>query len=92
MPNHFHLLVKQKEHDAITQLIRRICTAYSMVFNQRRHRVGTLFQGRYKAVLIESEEQFLYLTKYIHRNPLPIAKDRPVQLTDYPYLLDNDTL
>lgn len=40
-----------------------------MFFNRKYHRVGTIFQGAYKAVRIESEEQLLYLSKYIHRNP-----------------------
>jgi putative transposase len=47
-----------------------VATKYSMFFNRRYHRVGTIFQGAYKAVMVESEEQLIYLSKYIHRNPL----------------------
>jgi len=56
-----------------------------MYFNKRYQRVGSLFQGRYKAVLVDNELQFLYLTKYIHRNPLDISGYTPSNLRDYPY-------
>jgi putative transposase len=39
-----------------------------MYFNRRYKRVGSLFQGHYKGVLVETDEQLLYLTRYIHRN------------------------
>ncbi len=87
MPNHFHLCIKQTDRRAIDHFMRSLATKYAMYFNKKYERVGSLFQGRYKAVLIESEEQFTYLTKYIHRNPLKLAtyKDRPRQLDSYPY-------
>jgi len=88
MPNHFHLLVKQKIDSGITELIRKVCTAYSMVFNQRYNRVGVLFQGRYKAVLIETDEQLMHVSRYIHQNPRELAEDGPMQameLLNYPY-------
>jgi hypothetical protein len=40
-----------------------------MYFNKRHKRVGHLFQGNYKAVLVQSEEQLLHLSRYIHCNP-----------------------
>ena len=43
-----------------------------MYFNKKYKRVGPVFQGRYKAVLITDENQFIYMSKYIHRNPLDI--------------------
>ncbi len=84
MPNHFHLLVKQTIPTAINQLIQSLLTKYSMFINKKYHRVGPLFQGRYKAVLVETDPQFLYLTKYIHRNPLDILPTGS-DLEDYPY-------
>ena len=45
-------------------------------FNIKHKRVGPLFQGVYKAVRVTSEEQLLYLTKYIHRNPDPDGSKR----------------
>ena len=49
MPNHFHLLLYQYDQEAITKLMRSIGTGYSMYFNKRHGRTGTLFQGVYKA-------------------------------------------
>ena len=72
MSNHFHLLVFQKDSDRINFFMRSIATKYSMYFNRKYKRVGTIFQGAYKAVLIESEPQLVYLSKYIHRNPKQI--------------------
>ncbi len=85
MPNHFHLLLKQTDVDSMTSFLRALCTRYSMYFNKRYARVGSLFQGRYKAVLIDNEMQFLYLTKYIHRNPLDLSGYQPSNLLEYPY-------
>ncbi len=72
MPNHFHLMLYQEEIDSINYFLRSIATKYSMYFNQKYKRTGHLFEGIYKAVLTESEEQLLYLSKYIHRNPLDL--------------------
>ena len=83
MPNHFHLLVKQREAVGITQLMRRICVNYSMYFNRKYERKGSLFESIYKAVLIESESQLLHLSRYIHLNPLNLKVSRfgPVTTT-----------
>ncbi|TXH02189.1 MAG: hypothetical protein E6P95_00395 [Candidatus Moraniibacteriota bacterium] len=71
MPNHFHLLLKQSTLRGMANFMQSIGTKYVMYFNKKYHRVGSLFQGTYKTVKIESEEQLKYLSKYIHRNPLP---------------------
>lgn len=85
MPNHFHLLIKQIDRDSMTKFIRALCTRYSIYFNKRYQRVGSLFQGRYKAVMVDNDMQFLYLTKYIHRNPLDLPGYQPSNLPEYPY-------
>lgn len=64
--------------------MRSLATKYSMYFNRKYKRVGPLFQGIYKAVEVESEEQFLYLSKYIHRNPLDILPTG-INLEGYKY-------
>ncbi len=69
MPNHFHLLVKQSDVDTIDRFMNSLCTRYSMFINKKYHRVGPLFQGIYKAVLVTHEPQLVHLTRYIHRNP-----------------------
>lgn len=85
MPNHFHLLLKQTDKNSMTNFLRALSTRYSMYFNKRYKRVGSLFQGRYKAVLVDNDMQFLYLSKYIHRNPLDLLKSTSTKLVDYPY-------
>lgn len=70
MPNHFHFLVKQKLLDGIDRFMSSLCTRYTMYFNKKHKHIGGLYQGVYKAVLIDSDEQLLYSTGYIHRNPL----------------------
>lgn len=85
MPNHFHLCIRQTDKTAMTNFMRSLATKYSMYFNKKYERVGPLFQGVYKAVLITEEQQFLYLTKYIHRNPLKIEGINPKKLSEYPY-------
>src|SRR3990167_3657708 len=70
MPNHFHLFVFQKEDNSMADFLRSLGTKYSMYFNKKYKRVGHVFQGRYKAVMVKTETQFIYLSKYIHSNPL----------------------
>ncbi|MEK6818593.1 MAG: transposase [Nanoarchaeota archaeon] len=73
MPNHFHFLIKQNSSYSIDTFMNSLVTRYVMYFNRKYNRVGPLFQGVYKAVLVESESQLLYLTCYIHRNPLSLV-------------------
>lgn len=69
MPNHYHFLIKQSPSRAIAEFMQALFTKYTIYFNRKFNRVGTLFQDRYKAVLIDTEAHLIYLTKYIHRNP-----------------------
>ena len=89
MPNHFHLLLHQKSKGAMTKLMRRITTAYSMYFNKRHERIGPLFQSRFKASLIEGDEYLLHLSRYIHLNPLGrgVSLDE-FEWSSYLYYLD----
>lgn len=75
MTNHFHLLLKQSKISTIHYFIKSICTRYAMYFNRKYKRIGHLFQGIYKAVLVNSDEQLLYLTRYIHRQALNLQGD-----------------
>ena len=70
MPNHFHFEIKQSSANSIDKFMNSFCLRYSMYFNKKYKRVGKLFQGVYKASLVENEEQLLYLSKYIHLNPV----------------------
>lgn len=79
-PNHFHLLLRQKPANGIEDFMRSLGTKYVQYFNKRYDRVGPLFQETYKAVLVESDEQLLHLSRYIHLNPLGENEDKK----DYP--------
>ncbi len=70
MPNHYHLLLRQKIENGITEFMRKLGSGYVNYFNLKYQRVGTLFQGKFKSVLIESTSQLLYIPHYIHLNPL----------------------
>lgn len=72
MPNHFHFFVKQKSAMSIDKFMQSLCTRYTMYFNKKYQRVGSLFQAVYKAVLVETEQQYLYLSKYIHKQALAL--------------------
>lgn len=87
IPNHFHLLVRQHSERGIDGFMRSLSTKYVRYFNTRYKRVGHLFQARYKAVRVLKEDQFTYLSKYIHRNPLSLNafKDSPRRLAEYKY-------
>ncbi len=86
MPNHFHLMVRQESDHGIDHFMRSLLTKYVRYFNSKYKRVGSLFQDTYKAVKVESEYQLVYLSKYIHRNPVGITyEDTPCRLEDYRY-------
>lgn len=85
MPNHFHLLLYQKEVDGMSRFLQALCTSYSMYFNKRYRRIGTLFQGPYKAAYVDSDSYLLHVSRYIHLNPLEMTGSRPVNARKYPY-------
>ncbi|MBI2430899.1 MAG: transposase [Candidatus Levybacteria bacterium] len=69
MPNHFHLLIKQKKDNGIARFISNVQNSYTRYFNTRHQRDGALLLNQFKAVLIETDEQFLHVSRYIHLNP-----------------------
>ena len=85
MPNHYHLLLWQSEENSMTKFMQALGTSYSMYFNHRYRRVGSLFQGSYKAVYIDRDEYLLHLSRYMHRNPNELTGLNPVKLSEYPY-------
>ena len=76
MDNHIHLLIKEKD-ESISQVIKRISSSYVYWYNQKYERSGHLFQERFKSEVVETEEHFLVVLRYIHQNPLKagITKD-----------------
>lgn len=81
LPNHFHLLLRQKKDKGISIFLSQLCNSYTRYFNTKHKRVGALFQGTFKAVLIEDDQQLVHISRYIHLNPL-LAKVTP-QLDSY---------
>lgn len=72
MPNHYHLLVRQIQEKGIVRFMQKLGTAYTNYFNLRNERVGPLFQGRFKAILVQEDRHFRHLYTYIHLNPLDL--------------------
>ncbi len=85
MPNHFHLLIQQKDSDSMTKFMRKLATGYSMYFNQKYKRVGHVFQGIYKAVLVENDEYLIHLARYIDINCLDLKGVGIDNLKDYDF-------
>ena len=69
MPNHFHLLLRQETENGISSHLKEFQNSYTRYFNIRHERQGPLFSTQFKAVRIETENQFLHVSRYIHLNP-----------------------
>jgi len=69
MPNHFHLLARARDSKGISEGLSRFINAYTKAFNTRHNRVGSLFQGSFKSVKVNSEAQLLQVYRYILLNP-----------------------
>ena len=72
MPNHFHLVLRQKSENGISSFLKRLLTGYSMYFNLTNEHSGTLFQGPAKSRLVDNEAYFRYIFAYVHLNPLAL--------------------
>ena len=72
MDNHYHLLLETPLWN-LSKIMQHINGAYTTYFNTKRERSGHLFQGRYKAILVEADEYAKELSRYIHLNPVRAA-------------------
>jgi len=70
MPNHIHFMLKQIKDDGISIFMSKLTNSYTKYFNTKNKRVGPLFQGQFKAKLVENDDQLIHLSRYIHLNPL----------------------
>jgi REP element-mobilizing transposase RayT len=90
MDNHFHLLLETPLGNW-GQFMRRFNITYTVYFNRTHNRVGHLFQGRYKSILVEKESYLSELSRYIHLNPLRVKKLKDKTLAEQWNYLTNYT-
>lgn len=83
MPNHFHLLLKQKVDNGISIFLSKSTNSYTRYFNTKHKRVGDLFQGVFKAIHVETDEQLIHLSRYIHLNPVVSLVTKERELASY---------
>ena len=97
MPNHFHLVLRQKTDYGITKFMQKLSVSYSMYFNTKYGHSGVLFQGRFRSSHLDSEPYLKWIFSYVHLNPVSIVEpqwqDEGLKnqarakefLKDYPY-------
>lgn len=82
MPNHYHLFVETPKPN-LSRFMRELNGSYTQSFNRSYNRVGPLFQGRFKAILVDQDNYALELSRYIHLNPVKAKISELAQ--DYPW-------
>lgn len=83
MPNHFHLLLRQEEEEGIKLFIQKLSNSFAHYYAVKHKSRGHVFQGNFHAVHIESDEQLVHVSRYIHLNPVTAyLVERP---EDYPF-------
>lgn len=85
MPNHYHLLLKQIQDRGIATCIANIQNSYAKYFNLKRDRHGTLFTNAFSARRIETDEEALHVSRYIHLNPVTAYLIEFDKLEGYPW-------
>lgn len=80
MENHFHFILHTPSGN-LNRFAQRFNTAYTVYYNRRHKRSGHLYQGRYKAILVEKESYLLALSRYIHLNPVKIKKIKKLPIS-----------
>ena len=84
--NHFHFLLRNLEENGIQSFARKIQDSYAKYINLKNKRTGALFQEMFKAVRIDSDEQFLHVARYIHLNPISSFVANTIEdLKNYPW-------
>lgn len=93
MPTHFHLILKQLKDNGISLFMQNVLNSYSRYFNIKIERKGPLWQERFQNKLVNNQEQLLYLSKYLHLNPVSAGlKENPQDWphSSYHYYLNQD--
>jgi len=92
MPNHCHFLLKQIQNKGIPNFMRNFQDSYARYFNAKYKRTGALFQSMFMAVRIETEEQLVHVSRYIHLNPVTAYLIEIKKLENYPWCSFSDYL
>jgi len=69
IPNHFHILIREKTDNGISRYMHKLLTSYSMYFNKKYKRTGKLYEGVFKSIHANKDNYLKYLYSYIHLNP-----------------------
>jgi len=83
MPNHVHFLLQPKKDNAVSDFMRNLQNSYAKYFNTKRKRTGSLFQFMFKAVRMETDEQLVHVSRYIHLNPATAYLIKAEDLDEY---------
>lgn len=83
MPNHYHWLVRQDSELPVRLFPQRIFNGYTKAFNRRHQRSGTLFEGPYRALRVDSDEYLKHLCRYIHANPIKAGLSSTLEAWPY---------
>lgn len=81
MGNHFHLIVQTPKAN-LSEFMRHFNISYTQAFNRRHRRVGHLYQGRYKAILVDKDSYLAELSRYVHLNPVRIRPQKGKSVTE----------
>ncbi len=90
MNNHFHLLLRTREAN-LGRFMQSFLTSFTIILNKRNKKSGHIFQGRYKAHLVESEQYISTLSRYIHLNPTRIKKYKDISIDEKKNILTQYT-
>lgn len=83
MPNHFHLLLRQRLDSGVSKFLSNLSNSYAKYYNAKYSRIGPLYQGPFRAVFIETDEQLIHVSRYIHINPAVSSLIQQDRLMDY---------
>lgn len=76
MPNHFHILIHEKNDNGISKYMLKLLTAYTMYFNKKYKRTGKLYEGVFKSSHVDTDTYLRYIYSYIHLNPAKLINSR----------------
>jgi hypothetical protein len=89
MDNHFHILLETQLPN-LSQILQWLTVSYAGYFNRKYHRIGHLFHGRFKSILVDADEYLKQLSRYIHLNPVRagfVNQPGDYQWSSYPIYL-----